>query len=110
MAGLMGSLLSVFGRKARTKEPQRNRTYTGAAHGAADEVRSDKGKVRRIRRETSADERIQKEVAKEDFLLNQIDEFREKAQQLQDLLITKEHKAMELQDIVKERETKANDL
>ena len=55
-------------------------------------------------------ERIQKEVGKEDYLLNQIDEFREKAQQLQDLLLSKESKVMELQNIVDEREIKAKEL
>ena len=41
---------------------------------------------------------------KEDFLLKQIDEFREKAKQLQALLVTKEDKVQELQNIVDERE------
>ena len=51
-----------------------------------------------------------KSIGKEDFLLNQIDEFRAKAQQLQNLLITKETKVQELQDIVDEREIKAKEL
>ena len=51
-----------------------------------------------------------KSIGKEDFLLNQIDEFRAKAQQLQNLLITKESKVQELQDIVDEREIKAKEL
>ena len=55
-------------------------------------------------------ERIQKEVGKEDYLLTQIDEFREKAQQLQELLLSKENKVMELQHIVDEREGKAREL
>ena len=55
-------------------------------------------------------ERIKVEVEKEDYLLNQIDEFREKAQQLQDLLLTKESKVLELQNIVDEREVKAKEL
>lgn len=54
-------------------------------------------------------ERNQREVGRED-LLTQIDEFREKAQMLQDLLLTKESKAMELQSIVDEREVKAKEL
>jgi len=55
-------------------------------------------------------ERTNKEVDREDYLLTQIDEFREKAQQLQDLLLTKESKVMELQNIVDEREVKAKEL
>ncbi len=55
-------------------------------------------------------ERIQTEVGKEDYLLTQIDEFREKAQQLQELLLSKETKVMELQHIVDEREGKAREL
>lgn len=55
-------------------------------------------------------ERIQREVEKEDFLLSQIDEFREKAKQLQTLLASKENKVQELQSIVNEREDKAQEL
>ena len=51
-----------------------------------------------------------KAIEKEDYLLAQIDEFRAKAQQLQNLLITKESKVQELQDIVDEREIKAKEL
>lgn len=46
-------------------------------------------------------------MEKEDFLLSQIDEFREKAKQLQDLLSAKETKVRELQGLVDERENKA---
>lgn len=59
---------------------------------------------------TTKRERTNKEVGKEDYLLTQIDEFREKAQQLQDLLLSKESKVMELQHIVDEREGKAKEL
>lgn len=55
-------------------------------------------------------ERIRENVEKEDFLLSQIDEFREKAKQLQNLLATKETKVQELQEIVEEREGKAKEL
>ena len=55
-------------------------------------------------------ERITEEVGKEDFLLSQIDEFREKARQLQELLSSKENKVQELQEIVAEREGKAKEL
>lgn len=49
-------------------------------------------------------------VEKDDFLLSQIDEFREKAKQLQSLLATKENKVQKLQEIVEEREGKAKEL
>ncbi len=45
-------------------------------------------------------------MEKEDFLLSQIDEFREKAKQLQDLLAAKENTVQELQSIVNEREAR----
>lgn len=50
------------------------------------------------------------EVERDDYLLSQIDEFRAKAQQLQNLLLTKESKVQELQEIVDEREVKAKEL
>lgn len=46
----------------------------------------------------------------DDFLLAQIDEFRVKAQHLQQLLLNKEAKAQELQQLVDEREGKAEEL
>ncbi len=49
-------------------------------------------------------------VSGDDYLLAQIDEFREKAEQLQTLLRTKEEKAVELQRVVAERERKAEAL
>lgn len=49
-------------------------------------------------------------VENDDYLLKQIDEFRAKAQQLQNLLLTKESKVQELQEIVDEREVKAKEL
>ena len=55
-------------------------------------------------------ERTKDSVEKEDFLLSQIDEFREKAKQLQVLLASKENKVQELQSIVNEREDKAQEL
>ncbi len=55
-------------------------------------------------------ERTNRELGREDYLLNQIDEFREKAQQLQELLLSKESKVAELQNIVDEREGKARAL
>lgn len=55
-------------------------------------------------------ERTKESVEKEDFLISQIDEFREKAKQLQVLLASKENKVQELQTIVNEREDKAQEL
>ncbi len=55
-------------------------------------------------------ERRALEVEKDDFLLSQIDEFREKAKQLQNLLSSRESKVQELQDLVTEREGKAEEL
>ena len=55
-------------------------------------------------------ERITDNVEKEDFLLSQIDEFREKAKQLQDLIFSKENKVQELQEIVAKQEGKAKEL
>lgn len=55
-------------------------------------------------------ERTRTKVEREDFLLSQIDEFREKAKQLQELLASKESKAQELQSLVSEREDKAQQL
>lgn len=46
----------------------------------------------------------------DDYLIAQIDEFRVKAQQLQQLLHTKEEKAKELQQVVNERASKAAEL
>ena len=55
-------------------------------------------------------ERITDNVEREDFLLSQIDEFREKAKQLQNLISSKEDKVQELQEIVEEKEGKAKEL
>lgn len=63
-----------------------------------------------ISRRKRKPERIRKNVEKEDFLLSQIDEFREKAKQLQGLIASKENKVQELQEIVEEREGKAKEL
>lgn len=49
-------------------------------------------------------------MRKEDFLIKQIDEFKEKAKQLQQLLDTKESRVQELQNVVEEREKKARSL
>ena len=62
------------------------------------------------RTESMKKERTSEQVDKEDFLLRQIDEFREKAKQLQVLLASKESKVAELQTILDEREVKAEQL
>ena len=62
-------------------------------------------------KETKPDTEIQPEVqerkvnvvSREDFLLSQIDEFRERAKQLQSLLDSRETEAQELQTLVDER-------
>lgn len=64
----------------------------------------------KYRQNKTREERIRVQVEKEDFLLNQIDEFREKAKQLQELLTAKESKVKELQSLVDEREGKAQEL
>lgn len=50
------------------------------------------------------------DMKNEDILLQQIDEFREKAKQLQQLMKNREAKAKELQGVVDEREAKASEL
>ncbi len=50
------------------------------------------------------------DMDKEDVLIQQIDEFREKAKQLQQLMQNRESKAKELQGVVEERTAKANSL
>ena len=60
------------------------------------------------RDDVNRSERVQKkedniQMDKDDFLLTQIDEFREKAKRLQEMLNTKESKAEELSTIVEER-------
>lgn len=72
--------------------------------------RNTKRKKKKDSRKHMTRERMQRKVDRDDFLLAQIDEFREKAQELQEMLATKETKAKQLQDIVEEREVKAEEL
>lgn len=58
----------------------------------------------------TAMEKMADKLEKDDFLLRQIDEFREKAKKLQGLLDSKEEKAQQLQSIVDSREEKAQQL
>ena len=69
-----------------------------------------RNELREKKRGRRSFERMHIKVDRDDFLLAQIDEFREKAQQLQEMLSTKETKAKELQSIVSEREEKAEEL
>lgn len=55
-------------------------------------------------------ERISNKMQQEDFLLKQIDEFREKAKRLQNVLTAKENKAEELQGVLEKREERAKQL
>ena len=64
----------------------------------------------RYRQDKTKKERVRTQVEKEDFLLSQIDEFREKAKQLQALVTARESKVRELQNLVDEREGKAERL
>ena len=90
---------SIPGEQAEAGSGQRaSETQTGTQEENARSVQ-----------ETQERERIQTEVEKEDFLLSQIDEFREKAKQLQELIAAKETKAQELQSVVNEREGKAKE-
>lgn len=50
------------------------------------------------------------DIEKEDILIQQIDEFREKAKQLQQLMLSRESKAKELQNVVDEKEAQASEL
>lgn len=68
------------------------------------------GKTEIRRKQFTERERNQESVRKEDFLIKQIDEFKEKAKQLQQLLDTKESRVQELQSVVEEREQKAKSL
>ena len=56
-------------------------------------------------------ENMQEKVDKDDFLLTQIDEFREKAKRLAgDAQYERDQKQKELSSIVEEREAKAEEL
>ncbi len=55
-------------------------------------------------------EKVLSRMQQDDFLLKQIDEFREKAKQLQTILVTKENKVDELQGVLEEREEQARQL
>ena len=54
--------------------------------------------------------KVNENVSSEDKLLEQIDAFRDKAQQLQNLISDKEAKVDELESLVNEKENKINEL
>lgn len=99
----------------------RLRTIVGKLHmknGCVHLLRKTAGGFSQKTKETKPDTEIQPEVqerkvnvvSREDFLLSQIDEFRERAKQLQSLLDSRETEAQELQTLVDERQEKADAL
>lgn len=90
-------------------ESRRSASLEKEYHSAGRRPVANKEKVERKTAEKQT-ERTRENVEKEDFLLSQIDEFREKAKQLQNLLALKESKVSELQALVSEREGKAQEL
>lgn len=58
----------------------------------------------------NANEEVSNVTLGEDKLLEQIDAFRDKAQQLQGLIVAKEQKVNELENLVNEKEVKINEL
>ncbi len=125
MAGLLQTLArQLFGSKSSNESQSTYRTVTHkaqktasrpvyqaktASFGTESPTEAADAKTVVVDR-TIKRERTQNNVAREDYLLNQIDEFRERAQKLQDLLLSKESKVEELQNIVDEREGKAKEL
>lgn len=57
-------------------------------------------KQMRIKEPEAEREKVLSRMQQDDFLLKQIDEFREKAKQLQSILVTKENKVDELQGVL----------
>lgn len=102
----MANIFQILLAQLRPKKKISANRHTAADHPVK-EITVPKEKVATVGEEL---ERTRTKVEKEDFLLSQIDEFREKAKQLQDLLASKESKAQELQSLVKEREDKAQQL
>ena len=92
-----------------TLEPQNKRHVTGTVEETTNKTELSEA-VCEEPKDGSIHERNVGVVSKEDFLLSQIDEFRERAKQLQSLLDTKETQAQELQSLVDERQEKADAL
>lgn len=114
MAGLL------LGLRRQIAKNRRKDTYgtphmehpTARVYTLEQPVKQDAGKVtdKEEPQDRNIRERTVDAVSKEDFLLNQIDEFRERAKQLQTLLNTRESEAQELQTLVDERQEKAEEL
>lgn len=118
MAGLLLELRRQLARNRRQTTYHRPNVYTlepqNERHVTADASQEKMHSTLDERTAETHDGNIQERnvgvVSKEDFLLNQIDEFRERAKQLQSLLNTKETEAQELQTLVDERQEKADAL
>ena len=85
MANIFQTLLAQIRRKNTIS------SYTYSSHTSSDRYARQESV-----KKTKESERTPVKVEKEDFLLTQIDEFREKAKQLQDLLLSKESKVQEI--------------
>lgn len=117
MAGLLLELRRQLARNRRqttyhkpnvyTLKPQNERHVTESVEETTQELPKE---VPEEPKDGNIQERNVGVVSKEDFLLSQIDEFRERAKQLQSLLDTKETEAQELQTLVDERQEKADAL
>lgn len=106
MAGILDRRSSRFG-TGRSGESR----SVGRLDTAARIARDDVNRSERMHEKVDNTQIDKKEkIDRDDFLLAQIDEFREKAQRLQEMLNTKESKAQELSSIVEEREAKAEEL
>ena len=104
---MAGFWRSLFGN--RNKQHTSNASSQRPAAKKAED-RAKKTGIRTVERTLSMERKEKEEVGKEDFLLNQIDEFRMKAEQLQEMLRTKEGKLQELQTNVSDKEEKAEAL
>lgn len=68
------------------------------------------GNNKKIHIAKNTEERKRTNVHKEDYLMRQIDEFKDKARQLQTLLTSKEKEVHDLENLVSDREEKAQEL
>ena len=111
MAGLLQRFArQLFGISTQNQSKPTNNAVSRTVSRTAGSVRTTNESGTIVVDRTIKRERTQEEVAREDYLLNQIDEFREKAKKLQDLLLSKESKVEELQSIVEEKEVQTKEL
>lgn len=117
MAGLLLELRRQLARNRRQTTYHKPNVYTLEPHKESHVTETMQDMTPELSKEVSSESKegnIQERnigvVSKEDFLLSQIDEFRERAKQLQSLLDTKETEAQELQSLVDERQEKADAL